>query len=201
MRFAFCRKTIRIFAARSKTNKIKKMEHKPNALALANYILQLATEKVIDLRPLKLMKLVYIAHGFILALLGRSALNPRFDKVEAWKYGPVIPSVYHSFKSYGKDPIDKPTTIFEPSADGTDFNIIVPTLTDKDKEMQAACQVAFWRFCNFSDSQLVTILHWPGSPWEVFYEDGKNNIIPDSATQRYYDVLIDVLLENKKREE
>lgn len=174
------------------------MEHKPNALALANYILQLANERGIDIRPLKLMKLVYIAHGFILALLGRSALNPRFDKVEAWKYGPVIPSVYHSFKSYGKDPIDKPTTIFEPSEDGTDFSITEPMLEDKD--MRAACQVAFLRFCNFSDSELVAILHKPGSPWDVFYEEGKNNTIPDSATQRYYDVLIDLLLSNKKRE-
>ncbi len=60
--------------------------HQPDALAVANYMLELAKEEGKELQPLKLMKLVYIAHGFMLALLGRSALNPRFDRVEAWQY-------------------------------------------------------------------------------------------------------------------
>lgn len=39
------------------------------ALAIANYFIELAHKESKDIRPLKLMKLVYIAHGYILAML------------------------------------------------------------------------------------------------------------------------------------
>lgn len=110
---------------------------KPDALAVANYLLELAKEKGMKLQPLKLMKLVYIAHGYMLALCNRSALNPRFDRVEAWKYGPVIPSVYHSFKSYGHNPITEFTTILEPTPDGKDFEVKTPTLHDEELKKHA----------------------------------------------------------------
>ena len=84
---------------------------KDNALSIANYFIDLANEDNEPIRPLKLMKLVYIAYGYALALLNRSIIDYRFDKVEAWKFGPVIPSVYHSFKIYGKKPITEKESI------------------------------------------------------------------------------------------
>lgn len=167
--------------------------HHPDALALANYILELANERGIKLRPLKLMKLTYIAHGFILALLGRSALNPRFDRVEAWRYGPVIPSVYHSFKIYGHDPITEKTTIFLPKEDGKDFEVFTPELNDED--MRKACKIAFLKFNKFTGGELVDMLHAHGTPWEAYYQEGQNNEIPDSVTCRYYDTVINKLIE------
>ncbi len=77
-----------------------------NTLSVANYLIDLAEQSGKHLQPLKLMKLVYIAYGFGLAVLDRSIIDPRFDKVEAWRFGPVIPSVYHSFKQYGKNDIN-----------------------------------------------------------------------------------------------
>ena len=73
---------------------------KDNALSVANYLIDLAKKENKNLTQLGLMKRVYIAHGFSLAINKESLLDNRFDKVEAWKYGPVIPSVYHSFKQY-----------------------------------------------------------------------------------------------------
>ena len=70
-----------------------------DAIAIANYFVEKSKEdkQCEKLTLLRLVKYVYIAYGFALVLLGRSIINDRFDKVEAWKYGPVIPSVYHSF--------------------------------------------------------------------------------------------------------
>ena len=83
------------------------------ALAIANYFIELAHKDNIDIRPLKLMKLVYIAHGYILALLDKPTDGAKLEKVEAWQYGPVFPSVYYSFKQYGGNPIDKTTTVLD----------------------------------------------------------------------------------------
>lgn len=172
---------------------------KPDALAVANYLLQLAKEKGIDLQPLKLMKLVYIAHGYMLALFDRSALNPRFDRVEAWKYGPVIPSVYHSFKCYGKDNIDKPTTVFVPTDDGKDFEVKTPML--EDESLQLACEAALSNYGKYTGSRLVEMLHLKGTPWQRFYIEGRNTEIPDEVTKDFFVALTDRILKRAKDHE
>ena len=58
---------------------------------------------------MKLQKMLYYQQGFHLAMFG----TPLFDdEIEAWMYGPVIPSVYETYKSYGRDgiPSDKDKT-------------------------------------------------------------------------------------------
>ena len=52
---------------------------------------------------LKLQKLLYYQQGFHLAYYG----EPLFEEdIEAWLYGPVVPSVYDHFKSYGNKGIE-----------------------------------------------------------------------------------------------
>ncbi|HJJ46644.1 MAG TPA: Panacea domain-containing protein [Methanocorpusculum sp.] len=45
--------------------------------------------------------LVYYAQAWAFAKLGHGIFN---EEVEAWDDGPVVPSVYHAFKKYGKIP-------------------------------------------------------------------------------------------------
>jgi len=48
---------------------------------------------------MKLQKMLYYQQGFHLAYFG----TPLFDEdIEAWMYGPVVPSVYEHFKDYGR---------------------------------------------------------------------------------------------------
>ena len=69
---------------------------------------RLAAEQILWLRrgtettPMHVLKLVYISHGWTLGLYGRSLIN---EPAEAWRYGPVVPSVYHRYKSFRGDPI------------------------------------------------------------------------------------------------
>ena len=69
-----------------------------SAKAIANYFL----DKSIDLTPMKIIKLVYIAHGWHLAITDKPLIE---DYVQAWEFGPVIPDLYHEFKKYGNTPI------------------------------------------------------------------------------------------------
>lgn len=70
------------------------MTMKTNAIAVANYFVDLSQKYKVPIHLLGLVKRVYIAHGLALAYRHKGLIDPRFDKVEAWKYGPVIPSVY-----------------------------------------------------------------------------------------------------------
>ena len=94
-----------------------------NAISIANYFIDKANENREGRHPftlLRLVKYVYIAYGFGMAILDKKIIDERFDKVEAWKYGPVIPSVYHSFKHNGKDPITtKSIVLVQEEEDGT----------------------------------------------------------------------------------
>lgn len=162
-----------------------------NALSVANYFIEKAAQDKKPIRPLKLMKLVYIAYGYGLAMLHRSIIDSRFDQVEAWKYGPVIPSVYHSFKIYRNTPVKTKTVVMESDADGK-IDFIEPKLTDNEAQM--ICDYVWEKYSTYSDSQLVSLLHAKGTPWGMLYEEGKNNTIPELLTQRYYTRLVNHLL-------
>ncbi|MCC7437458.1 MAG: DUF4065 domain-containing protein [Armatimonadetes bacterium] len=58
---------------------------------VGNSFLDIALKDGTALTPMKLLKLVYIAHGWHLGIMGKPLIS---DEVQAWKYGPVIPKLY-----------------------------------------------------------------------------------------------------------
>lgn len=160
-----------------------------NASAVANYFIEIAQKEGTPIRPLGLMKRVYIAHGFSMAIFDKSALDSRFDTVEAWKFGPVIPSIYHSFKHYGGNPITEKTTFFDIDPNDGELKLQTPEL--KDDDIKAVCDMVWKRYKSLSDSELVSMLHADGTPWQLIYEPGKNKPIPDKWTRRYYELIVE----------
>jgi uncharacterized phage-associated protein len=76
------------------------------ALDVARYMLTLVNEEEGDLMSnLKLQKLLYYAQGYYLAICGEPLFE---DEIFAWQYGPVVPSVYHMYKHYGRQAIPAP---------------------------------------------------------------------------------------------
>lgn len=167
---------------------------KESALSVANYFVQKSLDENKDLKPLKLMKLVYIAHGFMLAITEKSILNKAFDKVEAWRLGPVIPSVYHSFKIYRDTPIKAPTVVVKSTNDG--FSFETPELNDDIA--RKVCDIVWKRYDGFNDSEMVSMLHQPGTPWAMCYIKNENMPIPDELTRIYYRKLLDLILDKSK---
>jgi uncharacterized phage-associated protein len=71
---------------------------KNKAFDVADYFLCLQDIDAEDfISNLKMQKLCYYAQGFYLALNG-SRLFP--DDIEAWQHGPVVPALYHKYKSW-----------------------------------------------------------------------------------------------------
>ena len=165
---------------------------KDNALSIANYFVDLAKKDKEDVKPLRLMKLVYIAHGYMLAILDRSVLDVRFDRVEAWKYGPVIPSVYHSFKYFKNQAINAKAVV---AVNETEFE--EPVLNDEDAKK--ICEFVWNKYKHMDDMELVKLLHKKGTPWQMVYVEGENNEIPDVFTKTYYKILVDMILNVSKQ--
>lgn len=69
---------------------------------VANNFLVRGQDNGIEITPLKLQKLVYFLFKEYLKRTGSPLFSEQF---ETWKYGPVIPSIYAEFNSYGSDPI------------------------------------------------------------------------------------------------
>ena len=169
-----------------------------NALAVANYFIELANknedEYKTEIQPLGLMKRVYIAHGFSLAIFGKSLLNPRYDKVEAWRYGPVIPSVYHTFKYLRDKNISMADRAVYQKQDGSyDYAVL------EDCDAKRVCEAVWERYKGKSSSYMVEITHRQGSPWSAVYKEGQYIEIPDSYTKLYYTEILKEL-ENKYHE-
>lgn len=66
---------------------------------IANWFLVKFSKEHSDVTPMKLMKLVYLTHGWYYYLSGGKPLIS--EDVQAWEFGPVFPELYHRTKRYG----------------------------------------------------------------------------------------------------
>lgn len=134
---------------------------KYNAEITADYFLYKAQNNSQELLSnLKLQKLVYYAQGLHLAMKG----IPLFDEeIKAWEYGPVIPELYHKFKSFGADEIQ--VTGFDP-------NII-------DAETREFLDEVYSVLGQFSAIGLMNLIH-EDQCWKEAYP---NEVITKEAMQ------------------
>lgn len=129
-------------------------------LAVANYFIKQAINEGKEITLLQVLKLVYIAHGWHLGMTGEPLIS---EGVEAWKYGPVVPGVYHSFKKYGNNPINSLGQAFN------GYKIIIPDIND-DAEKTFLNRV--WEtYKGFSGLELSTLTHMKGTPWYITWHE------------------------------
>lgn len=155
-----------------------------SAYAIANAFVTLAQDnKIPDLTPMKLQKLMYFAQAWYLRVRGQPLMDDHFAR---WQYGPVVPAIYHEFKTFGSRPITQHANTLSRRVDDDSFTVIVPTVPSNDKDTWDLLSVIAKQYGQLSAQQLSGITHQPGSAWAQTKEpDGSaithQQIMNDSA--------------------
>lgn len=129
------------------------------AIDLSKYIV---TKCVRDGRPisnLQLQKILYYVQKAYLAN-GAQAFS---DEIEAWQFGPVVPTSYYHFAGFGAMPI---------SLDYGNVNIASTDQALIDPIVEAKRELSPW--------SLVEDTHKPNGAWSQVYKNGlgNRNVIP-----------------------
>ena len=125
--------------------------------AIANYFIDLAKEHGDSVRPMKLQKLVYYAHGWYAGHTGKPLID---ETVEAWQYGPVISSLYHEFKQFGSNPITTKAT------DLVGLQIVeVPP--PEDESIRKFLRNVWTSYGKYTGLTLSEMTHAEGGPWDL----------------------------------
>lgn len=157
-----------------------------NARAVANHFLELAKRDGKTLDPMKIQKLVYLAHGWSLALLGKPLIT---DKIEAWKYGPVIRSLYSTFADAGSGPISRPALEARWVNKRLEYTISrIEGIDEWSNQGVKNLLEEVWRvYSGFTAFQLSNYSHEPGSPWAQTWQPGVDGlVIPDEVIKTYF---------------
>ena len=137
---------------------------------IANFFVDLANKTDDDyITNLKLNKLLYFAQGVSLARTN----NPLFQEpIEAWKYGPVIPSVYKKYKVLGKMPIQETDADYSPNVfTNQEINILLDVMRE---------------FGIYTGGKLVSLTHAPDTPWSKSFNNNNNKIISNEVIKEYF---------------
>ena len=135
---------------------------------IANDFLHLAEVDSRNLSIMTLLKLVYIAHGWSLALRDQPLIT---DFAQAWKHGPVVPSVYYAFRPYGVYGLQKIDLI-------------------ERKEQRGAKSIisqTYKIYGHMAPFTLSSLTHIKNGPWDrTRRERGDKAIIPNEWIQEHY---------------
>lgn len=106
----------------------------------------------------QLQKLVYISFGYYGGALEKYLFT---DKIEAWQYGPVVPTLYYK---------------------GTE-----KTTSPVEENIRATIEAVVCHYGKYSSNKLVALTHSPGTPWSKVYQENMKNIeIPKDLIISHY---------------
>ena len=130
-----------------------------------------------EVTNLRLQKLLYFLQGYSFQCFGH-ALFP--ERLEAWTYGPVCPSLYGDYVPFRGSPI--PHTCGKHSLPTADASKI--SETDAKEFVQTVMKWAD----GYTTGQLVEMSHQAGSPWEQVWREGvgKYASIPLELIKAYF---------------
>jgi len=152
-----------------------------SSLAIANEFLKRAEKTGANLTHMQLQKLVYLAHGWNLAVNGEPLVE---DDVEAWDYGTVFRKLYDALKIYGGRPI----TSRLKWGDDTPFGYEGATeaCVDLDTKEKDVVDKVWELYGSFPAFKLSALTHADDGPWRKNFQAGRNKVIPEGEICEYF---------------
>lgn len=145
------------------------MPHDPRAIA--NEFLKLSGKGPFN--QMKLQKLVYMAHGWNLAINGSPLVSGR---IEAWDGGPVMRKIWDHIRDFGRN------------ASGL-FGSIEnePFKADLSDDERAVLNSVWERYGGYTGSQLSDMTHQEGTPWSnAYFGRGRNAKLLDEEIKQHF---------------
>ena len=140
------------------------------ALTIAKWFIAWAEAEAEELSNLKLQKLLYYAQGHYLSEHHRPLFS---DGIEAWSHGPVVPAVYHDYKTFGGASIELP---YEDPF----------TWADVDPDTAEFLSRVWNTYGGFSAGRLRNMSH-EEPPWRAhFRPDERGVVIPQEEIEKYF---------------
>ena len=145
-----------------------------NAIAVANIFVEKSYSEPSPLGPMtvmSLLKYVYFSHGWTLGRTGKPLIN---DEIQAWRYGPVVPSIYYKFADQGIYIREKAKSSFFRKA----------TASLSDEEWRIVNKV-YSQYSQVSALRLTAVSNKEGSPWHK-YRHAHYARIPNETIRQFY---------------
>ena len=138
---------------------------------IANHFIRFYRSRGRPISIMRVLKLVYFSHGWCLAMNnGKPLIN---DYVEAWKFGPVVSTVYFAFRPHGVFDL-APLDLVEEKEIAPDIEVLL-NWVDKT-------------YGKLSGKQLSLLTHIKGGPWHRVYRPGVSNLaIPNPMIRQHFE--------------
>ena len=126
---------------------------KSEALNISYYLINLSGKKGIS--NLKLQNMLYFIQKEYLNKFGEPAF---LEEIEAWKFGPAVPSIYYQFAGYGSLPIMT--------------NEVLTNNIFLDKKLKQLIKKVFNKRKKQKVYQMVTEIKKDGGAWQQTFNNG-----------------------------
>jgi uncharacterized phage-associated protein len=136
---------------------------------IAKYLIMLEEKVEEQMTNLKLQKLLYYCQGFSLAIRNKPLFT---ENIEAWDHGPVVPVIYHEYKSYGANGFTCPKDFDEKVIPENERNLI-------NEVYSVYGQYSAWGLRNMTHNE---------SPW---IKTPSNGIISHKLMKEYFKTKIE----------
>lgn len=140
--------------------------------AVANFFIDMATK--CDREPmtqLRLQKMLYYAQAWSIVRNGRPLFD---DPIEAWKLGPVVPSLYREYSRYGNQPINEIDRDYSPDLfSEEELSLLMDVMREYDQ---------------YTTPTLVDRTHRVCEPWGNAYKNPPH-IITQEAMRDYFSAM------------